>query len=88
MNMDFIGMAINNPQDYNFIKLVNSIYLSLLFLGIIFMSLMIWSAVLYSRERKANFESRKYLPRVIGFSISVLLVILAMILFQIFIHRI
>jgi len=47
----------------------------------IFLGLLIWSIVLYIREKKIVSTSRKYLPRLLGFSFALALSIISCVLF-------
>jgi len=49
------------------------------FTSLVFLGLLIWSVVLYVREKKKNPSSRKYLPRLLGFLFALLLSIVGMI---------
>jgi len=44
----------------------------------IFLGLLIWAIVLFVRERKKDPSSRRYLPRLLGFLIALLLSVVGM----------
>ena len=44
-----------------------------LIISAVFLGLLIWTIVLFVRERKKDPSSRRYLPRLLGFSFALLL---------------
>ena len=80
----FTQLIIINAINSNLIILVGIFEYLLLFSALAFIGLLIWSSVLYSKEKKLNPTSKKYLPRVIGFSYGFILAVIALLLFFIY----
>ena len=78
----FEYFSINNPIGINRGLLALSIITQLFFLlsTITFLSLLIWSSVLFRRQKKLDPLNRKYLPRVRGFSLAFVLVAIGFVL--------
>ena len=51
-----------------------------LFTSAIFLGLLVWTIVLFVRERKKDPSSRRYLPRLLGFSFALLFSVVGLIL--------
>ena len=72
--------SLNNIMEPTWVDYLEAFFqFFFLFTSAIFLGLLVWTIVLYVREKKKDPFSRKFLPRLLGFLFALLLSVVGMI---------
>ena len=71
--------SLNNIMEPTWVDYLEAFFqFFFLFTSAIFLGLLVWTIVLYVREKKKDPFSRKYLPRLLGFLFALLLSVIGL----------